>query len=85
MSSSVEIEVEEKASALYVPLEAVFEKDEQAGVYLVQRGGLREREVAIGSANRDFAVIERGLEKGDRVALRDPSAPPSDFGSLTSP
>ena len=51
----------------------------------MQRGGLREREVAIGSANRDFVVVERGLEKGDRVALRDPAAPPSDFGSLTAP
>ena len=85
MSATVEIEVEERARALYVPLEAVFEKDGRHVCYVVQRGRLREREVAIGSSNRDFAVIERGLEAGDRVALRDPSAPPSDFGSLTSP
>jgi HlyD family secretion protein len=85
MSATVEIEVEERARALYVPLEAVFEKDGRHVCYVVQRGRLREREVAVGSSNRDFAVIERGLEAGDRVALRDPSAPPSDFGSLTSP
>jgi HlyD family secretion protein len=85
MSATVEIEVEERARALYVPLEAVFEKDGRHVCYLVQRGGLREREVAVGSANRDFVVVERGLEKGDRVALRDPAAPPSDFGSLTAP
>ena len=68
-----------------MPLEAVFERDGRHVCYLVQRGGLREREVAMGSANRDFVVVERGLEKGDRVALRDPAAPPSDFGSLTAP
>jgi HlyD family secretion protein len=85
MSASVEIEVEERARALYVPLEAVFEKDGRHVCYVVSRGELREREVVVGSSNRDFVVIERGLEKGDRVALRDPSAPPSDFGSLTGP
>jgi HlyD family secretion protein len=85
MSATVEIEVEEKARALFVPLEAVFEKDGRHVCYVVQRGRLRERAVALGSANRDFVVIERGLEPGDRVALRDPAAPPSDFGSLTGP
>jgi len=85
MSATVEIEVEDRPRALYVPLEAVFEKDGRHVCYVVQRGALREREVAVGSSNRDFVVIERGLEKGDRVALRDPAAPPSDFGSLTSP
>ncbi len=85
MSATVEIEVEERPRALYVPLEAVFEKDGRHVCYVVQRGRLREREIAIGSSNRDFVVVERGLEKGDRVALRDPAAPPSDFGSLTSP
>ena len=62
---------------------AVFEKDGRHVCYVVQRGALREREVSVGSSNRDFVVVERGLEKGERVALRDPSAPPSDFGSLT--
>ena len=85
MSATVEIEVEEQARALYVPLEAVFEKDGRHVCYLVRRGRLEERAVAVGSANRDFVVVERGLEKGDRVALRDPAAPPSDFGSLTAP
>ena len=85
MSATVEIEVEERPRALYLPLEAVFEKDGRHVCYVVQRGQLREREIVVGSSNRDFVVIERGLEKGDRVALRDPAAPPSDFGSLTGP
>jgi HlyD family secretion protein len=84
MTAAVEIEVEERAQALRVPLEAVFEKEGRHVVHLVTRRGLAEREVVLGPSNRDFVVVEQGLRRGDRVALRDPSAPASDFGALTS-
>jgi HlyD family secretion protein len=84
MTATVEIQVEERASALRVPVEAVFEKDGRHVCYVAGRGGLSLREVVLGPSNRDFVVIEKGLRRGDRVALRDPEAPPSDFGSLTS-
>jgi len=85
MSARVEIQVEERARSLYVPLEAVFEKDGRPACYLWQRGGWSPRPVVLGPSNRDFVVIEKGLQKGDRVALRDPGAPPSDFGSAGTP
>jgi HlyD family secretion protein len=84
MTAAVEIEVEERAQALRVPLEAVFEKDGRHVVHVVTRGGLVAREVVLGPSNRDHVVVEQGLRRGDRVALRDPAAPPSDFGALTS-
>jgi multidrug efflux pump subunit AcrA (membrane-fusion protein) len=68
-----------------VPLEAVFEKDGRPVVYVMARGGARPREVVLGPSNQDFVVVEQGLRAGERVALRDPEAPPSDFGALTSP
>jgi hypothetical protein len=37
MTARVEIEVEERASALSVPLEAVFERDGRSVVYLAGR------------------------------------------------
>jgi HlyD family secretion protein len=83
-SASVEIQVEERAKALSVPVEAVFEKEGRHVCYVASRRGLVQRDVVLGPSNRDFVVIEKGLRKGDRVALRDPDAPPSDFGSLTS-
>ena len=85
MSARVEIQVEERPKALFVPLEAVFEKDGRPACYLWQRGGFVPRPVVLGPSNRDFVVIEKGLQKGDRVALRDPGAPPSDFGSAGAP
>ena len=83
MTAAVEIEVEERGQALRVPLEAVFEKEGRHVVHVVTPG-LVPREVVLGPSNRDHVVVEKGLKRGDRVALRDPAAPPSDFGALTS-
>jgi HlyD family secretion protein len=84
MTASVEIQVERREQALRVPLEAVFERDGRHVCYVATRRGLVAREVVLGPSNRDFVVIEKGLRRGERVALRDPAAPPSDFGSLTA-
>jgi HlyD family secretion protein len=84
MTAAIEIQVERRANTLRVPLEAVFERDGRHLCYVATRRGLVPREVVLGPSNRDFVVVEKGLRRGDRVALRDPSAAPSDFGSLTS-
>jgi HlyD family secretion protein len=84
MSARVEIQVEERATALAVPLEAVFEREGRSVAYVVRGGRIREQELVLGPSNPDFVIVERGLEAGDRVCLRDPQAPPSDFGSLTA-
>jgi HlyD family secretion protein len=85
MTAQVEIEVQERPRALFVPLQAVFEREGRSVCYVVRRGRLQAQDVVTGPSNQDFVVIERGLREGDRVALRDPGAPPTDFGSLTSP
>jgi len=84
MTAAIEIQVERRDKTLRVPLEAVFERDGRHLCYVATRRGLVAREVVLGPSNRDFVVVEKGLRKGDRVALRDPAAAPSDFGSLTS-
>jgi HlyD family secretion protein len=85
MTAQVEIAVEERPQALSVPLQAVFEREGRSVCYVVRRGRLQPQDVLTGPSNQDFVVIDRGLREGDRVALRDPGAPPTDFGSLTSP
>jgi len=84
MTARVEIEVDERARALYVPLEAVFEKDGKSIVYLARRRPTA-REVVLGPSNREFVVVEKGLEAGERVLLRDPeTAVPDPGGSSDS-
>lgn len=81
MTARVEIHVEEKKEAVYVPLDAVFEREGEDVCYVARGGRLEKRRVVLGPSNQDFVVVEKGLTRGDSVALRDPSAPASDLGS----
>jgi HlyD family secretion protein len=73
MTARVEIEVEERKRALYVPLDAVFERDGRSVVFPAGRRA-EPREVVLGPSNADFVVIEKGLARGERVLLQDPGA-----------
>lgn len=79
MTARVEIQVEERPRALYVPLEAVFERDGRSVVYLARRRP-QPREVVLGPSNADFVVVEKGLARGERVLLRDPGRGSPDTG-----
>ena len=78
MTARVEIEVEERAKALFVPIEAVFEREGRSVVYLAGRNP-RPREVVLGPSSADFVVVEEGVSRGERVLLRDPEAALPDF------
>jgi HlyD family secretion protein len=78
MTARVEIGVEEREKALFVPLEAVFEREGRTVVYPAGRRP-RPREVSLGPSNADFVVVEKGLARGERVLLRDPEAALPDF------
>ena len=84
MTARVEIEVEERPKSLYVPLDAVFEKEGAHVCYVLRGRGVLVREVLLGPSNQDFVVVEKGLRRGERVALRDPGEAASDFGSQTT-
>jgi HlyD family secretion protein len=84
MTARVEIEVEERQRALYVPLEAVFQKDGRSVVYLAGRRPVA-REVVLGPSNADFVVIEKGLVRGERVLLRDPGTGSADTSVAPGP
>jgi HlyD family secretion protein len=78
MTARIEIEVEERARAVFIPLEAVFETDGRQVVYPATRNP-RAREVVLGPSNADFVVVEKGLAPGERVLLRDPESVMPDF------
>ena len=67
---------------LYIPLDAVFEKDGRALVYCLVNGQPQERAVTLGKKNADFVVVEHGLAPDDRVALRDPTQAADPIGGL---
>ena len=74
MTARVEIDVEKHEKVLYVPIEAVFERAGRSVCYVPRAGQPEAREVTLGPSNADFVVISKGLERGERVLLRDPWA-----------
>jgi HlyD family secretion protein len=84
MSARIEIAVEGRSRALFVPLEAVFEKDGRNLCYVIKGRHIQARPVVLGPSNDDFVVIESGLARGERVCLRNPEAPPSEFGAASA-
>jgi HlyD family secretion protein len=78
MTARVDIEVEERLKALFLPIEAVFEREGRSVVYMAGRRP-RPREVVLGPSNADFVVVEKGLSRGERVLLRNPETALPDF------
>ena len=74
MTARVDIRVQARAQALFVPLEAVFEKEGRSFAYVARGRRAVAREVVLGPSNADFVVVEKGLSRGERVCLRDPGA-----------
>lgn len=70
-------------SVISVPLEAVFDKGDTTIVY-VKKHGFERRAVKLGSKNSNYVIIEQGLESGEEVALRDPTAKLEDLGKEAS-
>ncbi|HHS13167.1 MAG TPA: efflux RND transporter periplasmic adaptor subunit [bacterium] len=67
--------------ALYVPIQAVFQREGATVVYVMGRNGYRMQEVIVGAKSSDTIVIREGLEEGDRVCLRDPTIPLETIGA----
>jgi HlyD family secretion protein len=76
MSAKVEIAVEEHASVLSVPVQALSGPPEAPAVWVVGGDGLRRRGVRTGASNDAFVVVLEGLHEGEVVSL----APPADPG-----
>lgn len=73
MTADVEFVCDSIKDALYVPLEAVVERDGKTWVF-VQHGKRYDRvAVKLGKNNENYVVVKSGLKKGDIVALRDPT------------
>ena len=70
MSASAQVIVDRIQDVVFVPLEAVFEKDGKPLVYLEDRSS---REVEVGRRNDRQIEIVAGLQGNERICLIDPS------------
>lgn len=73
MSAKCEIIVDKIPNSIWVPIEAVFEKDKKTVVYVIKGNGFRERQVKVGQRNDTDIIVAEGLKGKEKVALRDPT------------
>jgi HlyD family secretion protein len=72
MSANSRIEVNRIPDSILVPLEAVFQKQGRAVVYVQKGRSFEERVVTIGRRNSTQAQVLAGLKTGEKVATKDP-------------
>lgn len=71
MTATVRIHVTERADALMVPVNAVFERGGRRVVHVVGSRGIETRPVALGQSNELYVEVLEGLREGERVRLSD--------------
>lgn len=75
--ADVEIIVEKVPQALYVPNQAVFEKDGRPIVYVKVGSKFEERPIKIAKRSESTTIIQEGLKEGDVIALANPNEKPN--------
>lgn len=73
MTTSNKIIINEIPSVLFIPQEAVFEKEGKRIVYIRSGSGFDEKEIEVGEKSENHIIVSKGISTGDVVALRDPT------------
>ena len=64
--------LEERADAIAVPIQAIFERQSTNVIYRLGGRDFEPVEVVLGPSSQGRVVVEQGLDEGDVIALRDP-------------
>lgn len=72
MTAQVEIQVAELKDVLYVPLQSVFNIDNQQVCYVQKGNEIEMRIVKTGEFNESFIEVKEGLKEGEKVLLYTP-------------
>ena len=76
--ADVEIIVDKLPNAIYIPNQAVFEKDGKLITYVKNGASFEERPFKPLKRSESLMVVESGLKPGEIVALSDPTAKKDD-------
>jgi RND family efflux transporter MFP subunit len=69
MTAVVEIDIEQLANVLSVPIQAIVQRADKNWCYVRVNNQLEKREIALGKTNDKFVEIEQGLRDEDVVVL----------------
>jgi len=76
LNARARIVVKRLPEVVYVPLEAVFDREGKSYAYVKQGDSFVRREVEVGERNETGVVVHKGLSAGEMVALSDPTRAP---------
>jgi HlyD family secretion protein len=74
ISGEVTVVVDRVADALTIPAQALFQKSGQNVAYVWQGTQFQERDIEVGRRSGDKVMVAKGLQAGQQVALKDPTA-----------
>lgn len=72
MTVNVKIIVDKIPNMLYIPIDAVFKKNNEEYVYIKTSTSFEKRIIETGQINNDYVIINKGIDEGDMLALTDP-------------
>jgi HlyD family secretion protein len=72
MSATARVAVDRVANAVVIPVGAIFRKSGQSVAYVLHGAKFVATPVEVARRNSEEALIAKGIEPGDRVALREP-------------
>ena len=76
--ADVEIIVEKIPNAVYIPAQAIFEREGKSVVFVKQGGKFLPRPVRPLKRSESLMIIADGLKAGEEISMQDPDAKPSD-------
>jgi HlyD family secretion protein len=82
MTSSNRIIINALPKVLFIPHEAVFEKEGKKIAYVKNGSSFDEKQIELGEKGEDYIVVKKGLDEGDKVALLDPTVDPEKIANV---
>lgn len=74
MTAQITVIVDRVRDALVIPVQASFQKEGETFAYVWSGSKFRPQPIEISRRNGDRILVAKGLQTGDRIALRDPTA-----------
>lgn len=73
MGATVRIAVDRVADGIVIPTTAIFRKAGRTVVFIRRRSKFEETPIEVARQSGDEALIAKGLQAGEKLALKDPT------------
>ena len=73
MSATARIIVDRIPDKMWLPIEAIFNHDNEKVAWVKSGSGFKPNVVKLGARNDNFVIVESGVDRDDVVALLDPT------------